>query len=97
MYYVYLIKSINYSDQVYVGYTENLEKRMFCHNSDSSVHTKQYKPWQLVLPIQFFDKTKALMFEKYLKKSRWIFSNIQEVKIKEKKSGKKNKKHGRKK
>jgi predicted GIY-YIG superfamily endonuclease len=44
MYYVYLIKSVNYPDHVYVGFTENLEKRLHDHNSGSSHHTKQYKP-----------------------------------------------------
>jgi len=67
MYYVYLLQSINYLDQRYVGYTENFDKRLIDHNSGSSRHTKQYKPWKVVAVIGFEEKIKALNFEKYLK------------------------------
>jgi putative endonuclease len=67
MHYVYLIRSINYPEQTYVGCTENLEKRLLCHNSGGSHHTKQYKPWALVVSICFDEVQKAVAFEKYLK------------------------------
>ena len=67
MYYVYLIQSVGYPDQVYVGFTEDLIQRMFDHNSGSSHHTKQFKPWKLIVSIQFPEKKKALDFERYLK------------------------------
>ena len=40
MYYVYLIRSINNPEQVYIGCTEDLSKRLERHNSGSSHHTK---------------------------------------------------------
>ena len=47
MYYVYLIKSINFPDQTYVGYTADLKERLKVHNSGRSPHTAKYKPWDL--------------------------------------------------
>lgn len=67
MYYVYLIKSINNSDQTYVGYTSDLKDRMIIHNSGGSVHTTKYKPCELVAFIGFKSKLAAVNFELYLK------------------------------
>ena len=67
MHYVYLIRSVDYPEQTYVGCTEHLEQRLATHNSGGSHHTKQYKPWKLVVSICFDDVRKAVVFEKYLK------------------------------
>jgi predicted GIY-YIG superfamily endonuclease len=40
MYYVYLIKSVSFPDQTYVGYTADLDERLQKHNQHSSLHTK---------------------------------------------------------
>jgi putative endonuclease len=39
MYYIYLIKSINFPEIVYVGYTINLNQRLETHNSGGSIFT----------------------------------------------------------
>jgi predicted GIY-YIG superfamily endonuclease len=67
MYYVYLIKSVSFPDQTYVGYTADLDERLQKHNQHSSLHTKKYAPWILVSYIAFDSKQKALDFEKYIK------------------------------
>ena len=67
MFYVYLIRSISFPDQVYVGITEDLKKRLKIHNTGGSAHTAKYKPWELVVYIGFKTKDKARQFEKYLK------------------------------
>jgi predicted GIY-YIG superfamily endonuclease len=67
MYYVYLIKSVSFPDQTYVGYTTDLNERLQKHNQHSSLHTKKYAPWILVSYIAFDSKQKALDFEKYIK------------------------------
>ena len=67
MYYVYIIKSINFSDQIYIGYTRNLIERIEKHNSGGSIHTAKYKPWELVMYLGFADKGRAIEFEAYLK------------------------------
>lgn len=65
--YVYLIKSINNSNQTYVGHTKNLKIRLAKHNEGGCPHTSKYKPWKLVTYLAFDDEQKSLRFEKYLK------------------------------
>jgi len=67
MYYVYLIQSINFPDQRYIGYTTNLKERLKKHNCAGYKHTTRYKPWKLVLCLIFADKERAKDFERYLK------------------------------
>ena len=67
MYYVYLIKSVNFPDVLYVGYTINLKQRLETHNSGGSKHTVKYRPWVLSVYLGFVDQKHAKDFEKYLK------------------------------
>jgi putative endonuclease len=67
MYYVYLVKSELFSDQIYTGFTENIEERILAHNMGKSVHTAKYRPWKLQTYLVFQTKEQALSFEKYLK------------------------------
>ncbi len=67
MYHVYLIKSVSSHEVFYVGYTTNIDQRLETHNSGGSIHTAQYRPWQLVMYLSFTEELKAKEFEKYLK------------------------------
>lgn len=67
MHYVYIIRSIKYPDQIYVGHTHNFEERFANYNNGSSPHTSKYIPWKKVVCLEFDDKYKAIAFEKYLK------------------------------
>lgn len=67
MFYVYFIKSINFPDKKYIGYTDNLKERIATHNSGGSMYTKDHRPWKLHMVMGFEDKSKATAFEKYLK------------------------------
>lgn len=67
MHYVYLIKSINFPELHYVGYTINLNQRLETHNSGGSIHTAKYRPWELVMYCAFAEMSKAKAFEQYLK------------------------------
>src|SRR5216683_2980732 len=67
MWYVYIIRSINFPEQEYIGATVDLKRRMPEHNAGKSAHTAKFKPWELVWYCAFPDKYKALEFEKYLK------------------------------
>ena len=66
-YYVYLIRSINYHQTIYVGYTVNMKERLATHNSGGSIHTKKDRPWELVVCMAFKDVDCAKQFEKYFK------------------------------
>lgn len=67
MYYVYLLRSLEFPDRTYVGYTTDLKQRFETHNTGGSVYTAHLGKWELVAYIAFENKTKALAFEKYLK------------------------------
>ena len=71
VYYVYLIKTLDgYKKKSYVGYTNNLIKRIRKHNSNiGAKSTKGYK-WELVYKKRFYFKQKALSYEYKLKKDR---------------------------
>ena len=71
VYYVYLIKTLDFFfKKSYVGYTNNLNKRIEKHNSNlGAKSTKGYK-FELVYKKRFFSKKKALSFEYKLKKDR---------------------------
>jgi putative endonuclease len=64
---LYIIRSIEFPDQEYIGATEDLKRRIPEHNAGRSRHTAKFKPWQLVWYCAFPDKYRALAFEKYLK------------------------------
>jgi putative endonuclease len=67
MFFVYILRSIDYPQEIYVGYTINVENRLKEHNLGLSFHTSKYKPWKLLTSINFHDQSSALVFEKYLK------------------------------
>ncbi len=69
MFYVYILQSISFSNQTYVGYTNNLSKRLEVHNSGNSTYTSKYIPWKIVTYVAFSDQSLAIEFEKYLKTS----------------------------
>ena len=71
VYFVYLIKTTKgYLTKSYVGYTNNILKRLVKHNSNlGAKSTKGYK-WELIYKKKFYSKNKALSFEYKLKKDR---------------------------
>ena len=71
VYYVYLIKTLDgFNNKSYVGYTNNLSKRINKHNNNSGAKsTKGYKG-ELIYKKRFYSKNKALSFEYKLKKDR---------------------------
>ena len=71
VYYVYLIKTLdNYRTKTYVGYTNNLNNRLYKHNSNlGAKSTKGYK-WEIIYKKKFYSKSKALSFEYKLKNDR---------------------------
>ena len=67
MYYVYRIRSEINPQQHYVGFTEDLKKRLKSHNKGSNKSTAPFRPWKLEFYAAFEDKDRALEFERYLK------------------------------
>ena len=67
MWYVYIIRSVEFPDREYTGASEDPKQRLTDHNASRSAHTAKFKPGKLVWYCAFPDKYKALEFEKYLK------------------------------
>ncbi len=66
MYIVYVIKS-EVDSRLYVGFTENIERRLKEHNSGKTRSTKGYIPWKLVYKEEVKERVDARQREKYLK------------------------------
>jgi len=64
---VYLIQSVEYPEQTYIGTAPDFNRRLKQHNAGRSPHTIKYAPWEFVEVIQFADKRKVNAFERYLK------------------------------
>ena len=71
VYYVYLIKTLkNYTNKTYVGYTNNLIRRLDKHNSGLGAKSTRGYKWELIYKKRFYSKQNALSFEYKLKKDR---------------------------
>ena len=69
MKYVYILESIDFPKETYIGLTDDLRARLAAHNAGQSKHTTKFKPWRLVTYVGFSDEQKAVDFERYLKSS----------------------------
>ena len=65
-YYKYVLYSKKY-DNIYIGYTNNLERRLYFHNKGIKGWTAKYIPWELVYHEEFDSKSDAMKREKELK------------------------------
>ena len=65
-YYLYIIKSKEW-DTFYCGSSENPERRLRYHNSESKGFTQRFRPWKLVYSHPFSSKKKALQAEQIVK------------------------------
>ena len=71
VYYVYLIKTLNnFPKKTYVGYTNDLYKRLIKHNNNKGAKSTRGYKWELIYKKKFYSKSKALSFEYILKKDR---------------------------
>ena len=64
---VYVLRSESAAMQHYVGLTSNVVSRVMAHNAGESLHTRKYRPWRLVVAMEFENQERAIAFERYLK------------------------------
>jgi predicted GIY-YIG superfamily endonuclease len=64
--FVYVLRN-DKDPRPYVGVTCNVAQRLTTHNSGGSVYTAPYRPWRLVVSLEFAGAEGALQFERYLK------------------------------
>ena len=80
MFYVYAIKSLS-RNYIYVGLTNNLERRILQHNNGENRTTKSYTPFVLIHLEKFETRIEARTKEKYLKSGigKELLKNVAQV------------------
>ena len=76
MFYVYMLKSKSVKPITYVGYTNNLKKRIILHNSGKGAKFTKGRKWVLIYKEKFKSKNKAISREYYIKKNRTFRNKI---------------------
>ena len=70
IYYVYMLLSKSVKPITYVGYTNNLKKRLMLHNSGKGAKFTRGRKWKLIYKEKFLSKNKAISREYYIKNNR---------------------------
>jgi predicted GIY-YIG superfamily endonuclease len=65
--FVYILRSDSNADRHYVGLTSDVDGRLHWHNHGPCGVTVRYRPWSLVVALEFADAKVAARFERYLK------------------------------
>ena len=71
-YFVYMLKSQGIKSVTYVGYTNNLKKRIALHNSGKGAKFTRGRQWKVIYTEVFKSKNKAISREYYIKKNRTL-------------------------
>ena len=69
IYYVYMLKSKGVKSVTYVGYTNNLTKRIDQHNTGKGAKFTRGRKWILAYSVGYNSKSKAMSEEYKLKKN----------------------------
>jgi predicted GIY-YIG superfamily endonuclease len=65
--FVYILESETRPDEPYIGSTSDVAARLRWHNHGPDGYTKKYRPWKVIISIEFADEPTAIRFERYLK------------------------------
>ncbi len=76
-FFVYMLIS-NHNNKVYsyVGYTNNIKKRLFDHNRSKGAKYTKGRFWSIVYKKKYLTKSKAMKEEYILKKNRYLRKKI---------------------
>ena len=77
-YFVYMLKSLGKNSVTYVGYTNNLKKRIILHNNDKGAKFTRGRKWKLIYKEKLNSKKEAISREYYIKKNRTLRNKIKE-------------------
>ena len=79
-YFVYLITSKDKKKTIsYVGYTNNLDKRIKLHNSNRGAKFTKGKKWKLIYYEKYKTKVIAMKYEYTLKKNYYLRNKIKRI------------------
>ncbi len=76
IYHVYMLKSLGKKPVTYVGYTNNLKKRVIQHNTGKGAKFTRGRKWKLIYKENFNSKKEAISREYYIKNNRALRKNI---------------------
>jgi|SRR3989338_6491913 len=68
-YYVYVLQSLK-NNNLYIGFANDLRKRLQEHNKSLNFSTKSYIPWEIIHYEAYLNEKDARRREKYLKTSQ---------------------------
>ena len=71
-----MLKSEGIKPVTYVGYTNNLKKRIILHNSGKGAKFTRGRKWKLIYKEKYRSKNKAILREYYIKKNRSLRNKI---------------------
>ena len=77
-FYVYLICTKNNNNRLisYVGYTNDLKRRIYLHNNSKGAKFTKGRKWKLLFKKEFLFKKEAMKYEYKLKKDQLTRSII---------------------
>ena len=79
IFYVYMLKSKSIKPITYVGYTNDLKKRIFLHNSGKGAKFTRGRKWTLIYKEKFKSKNEAISREYYIKNNRTFRNKIKKT------------------
>ena len=71
-----MLKSMGIKPVTYVGYTNNLKKRISLHNSGKGAKFTKGRRWRLIYKEHFNSKKEAISREYYIKNNRNLRNKI---------------------
>ena len=75
-YHVYMLISLGDKPVTYVGYTNNLKKRITLHNKNKGAKFTRGRKWKLIYKEKHGSKKEAISREYYIKKNRILRKKI---------------------
>lgn len=74
-FYMYVLQS-KVNGRFYIGYTDNIKKRLEKHNNGEVYWTSRYKPWEVIYFEGYRSKLDAMKREKKLKRFAKGFAQL---------------------
>ena len=71
-----MLKSRSIKPVTYVGYTNNLKKRINLHNNGKGAKFTRGHQWKIIYKKKFISKSRAMSYENKLKKNRKLKLSI---------------------
>ena len=78
-YFVYMLKSLGKKPVTYVGYTNDIKKRINLHNNNKGAKFTRGRKWKLIYKEKLYSKKEAISREYYIKKNRVLRNKIKET------------------